>query len=175
MKMSSISWLQCLCGLIWVFLISCGSLPGTGRGELAPDFKLVDLEGKPQQLSQYRGKVVLLHFWTDWCNACRAEFPRIQEYYAELKGENFELIAVNVGQPAAVSQTFRQDFKVTFPMWLDAQKAVADMYKVEGYPTNYFINPEGKIIKKYLGWVSRRQVEVIIKQHQQTPAAGAKK
>ncbi len=153
---------------------ACSSMPGTAKGDLAPDFKLKDVYAASQQLSDYRGKVVLLHFWTDWCNACRAEFPRIQDYYAELKSDDFEIIAVNVGQAMSVSLDFKQSFGVTFQMLTDVEKAVGELYKVEAYPTNYFIDPEGKIIKKYIGWVDKKQVEVIINQHRNTPKVAAK-
>jgi len=160
--------------LIALMLNNCSSVPGTGKGDIAPDFKLKDIHAQPKQLSGYRGKVVLLHFWTDWCNACRAEFPRIQDYYAELKSDDFEIIAVNVGQPMSVSLDFKQSFGVTFQMLTDTEKAVGELYDVEAYPTNYFIGPDGKVIKKYIGWVSKKQVEVIINQHKDVVKLSAK-
>ncbi len=134
-------------------------------GDRAPEFKLKDINAQKHSLAAYRGKVVMLHFWTDWCNACRAEFPRIQNYYQELQGEDFELLAINVGQPVSASQDFHQDFSITFPMLTDTESAVGQIYGVEAYPTNYFIDPEGKIIRKIIGWVDKKQVEVIINQH----------
>ncbi len=154
-------------------LTTCADVPGTSRGSIAIDFKLKDIYAQAHQLSEYKGKVVMLHFWTDWCNACRAEFPRIQDFYADLKSDDFELLAINVGQAMTVSLDFKESFSVTFPMLVDDKKAIGDLYGVEAYPTNYFISPDGKIIKKYIGWVDRKQVEVIINQHKNTQSKTA--
>jgi len=135
------------------------------KGQPAPDFNLQSIEGKTTRLSSYQGKVVLVHFWTDWCEACRAEFPKIQAYYSELGGENFELIAVNIGQEASVSKDFQKSFDISFPMLVDAEALTQELYAVEAYPTNFFISPDGKIIRRITGWVDKSQVEVIINQN----------
>lgn len=144
---------------------ACDGAPGTRAGDFAPDFKFKNLEDKAIQLSKYRGKVVLVHFWTDWCESCRAEFPRVQAFYEELQSDDFELLAVNVGQPLATSQDFQKSFGITFPMLVDEQAASKTLYKVKAFPTNYFIDPEGKIIRKIVGWVDKQQVKVIINQN----------
>lgn len=147
-----------------LLVFACGGR--LDKGATPPDFKLVDTEGKEHQLSAYKGKVVMIHFWTDWCESCRAEFPRIQSYYSELYGDNFELLAVNVGQKQAVSQEFKKDFEATFPMLADETGTMLDLYEIDVFPTNYFLNAEGKIIRRIKGWVHRDQVEVILKQNQ---------
>lgn len=146
------------------FIFSCGGR--LEKGATPPDFKLVDTDGKEHQLSTYKGKVVMLHFWTDWCESCRAEFPRIQSYYSQLEGDNFELIAVNVGQKKEVSQEFKEDFAATFPMLADEAGTMIDLYEIDVFPTNYFIDTDGKIIRRIKGWVHQDQVEVILKQNQ---------
>lgn len=159
--------------LLFLSFAACNQIPGAKEGRLAPDFTFKDIHEIEHQLSAYRGKVVLVHFWTDWCNSCRAEFPRVQDIYADLKSDDFELLAVNVGQAASVSKTFQKDFEVTFPMLVDEQKISQDLYQIEGYPTNFFINPEGKIVRIITGWVPKKQVEVFIKQNK-TPGEVAK-
>jgi peroxiredoxin len=150
--------------LLFVLLQACYSV-GVRPGNEAPDFVLKDITQKNYQLSKYKGKVVLVHFWTDFCKSCKAEFPKIQEFYEELKGNDFELLVVNVGQAESVSKSFQKEFKATFPMLVDKQGITKDIYRLEAYPTNYFINPEGKIIRKIIGWVDARQVAAIIRQH----------
>ncbi|NJO03404.1 MAG: redoxin domain-containing protein, partial [Bacteroidia bacterium] len=118
---------------------------------------LRDVAERPHQLSNYRGKAVMLHFWTDFCVSCRAEFPRIQDYYEELESDQFELIAVNIGQPARISETFHKDFKTTFPMLVDDQGFMADLYAIKAYPTNFFIDPQGKIVRVIRGWVDKNR------------------
>jgi peroxiredoxin len=159
---NSINLYLLLLSLVWV---ACNNLPGTKPGNFAPDFKIKDINQETQSLAQYKGKVVLLHFWTDFCQSCRAEFPILQEAYQQLKSADFELIVINVGQPSKVSQDFSRDFKATFPMIADEQKITQDLYNLDTFPTNYFISPEGKIIRKIKGWLSKTQIEVIIRQN----------
>ena len=148
----------------WVVLglfFSCGQKK-LGKGSIAPEIDFKDLENKVYSLEKYKGKVILLHFWTDFCQSCRAEFPRMQSTYKALEGEKFELLAVNVGQPKSASQKFKQDFSVTFPMLIDEKGVSKDLYKVEAFPTNYFITPEGKILRKIVGWLDQSQIEFVI-------------
>ncbi len=135
------------------------------KGNQAPDFKLKSIDAADFKLSDYRGKVVLVHFWTDWCASCRAEFPRVENFYSELKSDDFELLAINVGQPGSVSKDFKKSFGITFPMLTDEEALSKDLYQIEVFPTNYFISPEGKIIRRIVGWVDKEQVQVIINQN----------
>ena len=73
---------------IVLLLFACDS-DRLAKGNQAPDFKLKSIDASDFKLSDYRGKVVLVHFWTDWCASCRAEFPRIQYFYSELKSDDF--------------------------------------------------------------------------------------
>ncbi len=150
-----------LFAFVVVSLQACSS-SGPAQGEQAPETVLTTLEGKSIKLSDYKGKLVLLHFWTDWCDACREEFPLIQEYYQDLAGEDFELIAVNVGQDKSVSQTFHDDFGVTFQMCTDLDTEIAQTYGVEQFPTNYLINPDGLVARKVIGWVDKSFVENVL-------------
>ena len=140
---------------------SCGP-SGPQPGEEAPHLELIDVDGNSVALKDYRGKLVLLHFWTDWCDACREEFPKMQAYYKEIGGNDFELLAVNVGQDSAAVDLFRKDFNVTFPMCMDEEAVAARIYGIEQFPTNYLINPEGTISRRVVGWVDREFVENVL-------------
>src|SRR5437867_12994290 len=58
-------------------------------GMTAPDFRLPDLQGKTQRLSDYRGKVVFLNFWATWCKPCKEEMPSMQVLWENLKNQDF--------------------------------------------------------------------------------------
>lgn len=66
------------------------------RGFFVPDFSLNSLDGKIIQLSQNRGKVVILNLWASWCPPCRAEMPAIQAVYDDYKSEGLTVLAVNM-------------------------------------------------------------------------------
>ncbi|MCS7019127.1 MAG: TlpA disulfide reductase family protein [Cytophagales bacterium] len=137
---------------------------GISRGVTAPDFETTDLQGVAYKLSNYKGKVVMLYFWADWCPACRKEFPETQAYYQKLKSDQFELLAINVAQPRQASEEFYRKYKATFPMLLDTTGSISKQYGVEELPTNYFIDPEGKVARRIVGWIGEPQVRVMINQ-----------
>ena len=60
-------------------------------GMQAEDFRLTDLAGKEQSLSQYRGKIVLVNFWATWCKPCTTEMPAMQTAYDKLRDKGFEI------------------------------------------------------------------------------------
>lgn len=144
------------------FLGGCGE-NRLAKGSKAPEISFLSLDkNTTHTLKTHKGKVILLHFWTDFCQSCKAEFPRLQNTYKALEGENFELLAVNVGQPQSASEKFKKDFSITFPMLIDEKAISKDLYKVEAFPTNYFITPEGKILRKIIGWLDQSQIEFVI-------------
>ena len=70
-------------------------------GPALPDFTLNDMQGKAHRLSDYRGKVVLLNFWATWCPPCIKEMPSMQRLQAQLAGQDFTILAVNMGETEA--------------------------------------------------------------------------
>jgi len=118
---------------------------GTSKGKLAPDFTLNTLDERQVTMSAYRGKSVLLFFWATWCHYCKEEMPSIQKAYQSYKGSGLVVLAVEVGESAADGRAFRKQSGVTFPILNDARGEVFDLYDVSGFPTNYFIDAEGRI------------------------------
>ena len=124
---------------------------------------------KKQSLSDFKGKYVVLLFWNKACRSCVKDFPKVQDFYSELKSKDFELVAINVGDKLEASKDFKEKFKVTFPMLGDLQAVSEELYMVDAYPTNVFVSPEGKIIRTIVGPViDKKQVEVVIKQHKRS-------
>lgn len=120
----------------------------------APNFTLVDLEGKNVSLTDFRGKWVVLDFWGSWCGWCIKGFPKMKEAYAKHAGE-VEFIGIDCGDTvedwkAAVS-------KYQIP-WVNVYNDTNikegrpdQTYAVQGYPTKIIITPEGKIAKIVTG------------------------
>jgi peroxiredoxin len=152
--------------ILSIFLFSCAEKTPFDKGEPAPKFETTDVEGNQQTIEQHtkNGKVVMLYFWADWCPTCKQEFPETQTYYENLSKDGLEILAINVKQPKEASEKFKEQFGATFPMLIDADGKISDLYQVTELPTNFFIDEEGKIIRKIVGWVSDKQAEVILKQ-----------
>ena len=142
---------------------NAGELPiGLNEGKRAPDFELVDLNGRSVKLSEYNGKPVLLNFWATWCPPCKDEMPHMEKLYKKYNKEGFEILAVNVTtsekDPKHVGQ-FVDEYKLTFPIPLDEKGTVFHEYAIIGYPTSFFIDSDGVIRRKVMGPVIEEELE----------------
>lgn len=130
-------------------------------GADAPDFSLVDLDGKSVKLSELRGKVVVLDFWATWCGPCIMSFPGMKLSMDKYKNNpNVKFLFVNTYERVDVSQwtstvkTFvKQRGFDTFPVIMDIGGEVAGNYGVNGIPAKFCIDKEGKIKFKSTGYL----------------------
>ncbi len=148
-------------GIITLFLMmmmGCGDrMPEIG--EQAPDFLLNDVNGREVSLNDYKGKIVLLHFWGDWCSECRSEFPVMQNSYEKFGDmAQAEILCVNVGQSKYHVEDFQIEFNVTFPMLVDEYAKTAKRYKIKGIPTTFVLSREGVILEVYVGWLTEQYI-----------------
>jgi len=121
----------------------------------APDFTLSDTQGNARTLSALRGKVVIIEFWATWCPPCRESVPELNEVYERFKGKNFELFGIAVdkgGDASSAVRAFVKEHAVTYPVLLD-DRNVNSLYEVSGIPAMFIINKEGKVVKKFTGFV----------------------
>lgn len=122
---------------------------GIFTGDKIYDFTLEDIDGNEISISDYKGKVLMLNFWASWCPPCKAEMPHMEKVYNELKGEDFDMLTVNLttaeknGRDGA--NKFINDMGYTFPVVYDVDGKVADKFRITGIPTTYIINKEGII------------------------------
>ena len=122
--------------------------PAVGR--MAPDFRLQTLDGGSFQLSDQRGKPVVLNFWATWCGPCRNDLPAIQKA-AEHLGDNVVFAAVDQGEEADLVQSFVEEMGLTFTVPMDAGGEVGVVYNVTGLPTTFFIDRNGVIQSLWMG------------------------
>ena len=131
-------------GLVW----GMGSrVPAVGT--TAEDFRLADLDGKQQSLSQYRGKVVLVNFWATWCKPCTTEMPAMQAMYDKLRDKGFVVLAVNELEDEAKVRDHIKQHGHTFPVLLDRDNKVANQFGVFGLPVSVFIDEKG-VVQEYI-------------------------
>jgi peroxiredoxin len=114
-------------------------------GMQAEDFRLPDLAGKEQSLSQYRGKIVLLNFWATWCKPCTTEMPAMQTMYDKLRDKGFVVLAVNELEDDARVREHIKQYGHTFPVLMDHDNKVANQFGVVGLPVSVFIDQEGRV------------------------------
>ena len=123
----------------------------------APDFTLPTLEGRTVTLSALRGQVVFLNFWATWCPPCREEMPSIERLHRELRAQGLVVLAVDVDESPERVAKFVKDFRLGFPVLLDAGSHVFSSYGAPGLPTTILIDRKGRVIGGALGprdWAS---------------------
>lgn len=136
---------------------------GIRSGNIAADFTLPNLENKAESLWDYRGKKVILNFWSSDCLPCREEMLDINEYYIENKENNVVALAVNLGQSPEVAKDFINQNKCQFPVLVDPNSSVAYAYGVVYMPTTYFINEEGVIENIHIGILTKEDIDKYLK------------
>jgi len=125
--------------------------PAGGANE-APDFTLTDVDGKTVNLSDYRGKkVVILDFWATWCGPCRAAMPLIQSFYEKNK-KHVEVLSINEQETAERVAAFIKQTGYTYRVLLDKDGKVESSYRVYGIPTLFVIDKEGDLRHKSVGY-----------------------
>lgn len=117
----------------------------------AKNFKLEDQEGKFVQLTDFKGKVVIINFWATWCPPCRKEMPSMQRAWEKLQKEDIVLLAINVGEDSDAIFAFTAEYPVEFPLLMDKTSSVSREWRVRGLPSTYVIDPQGRIIYRAIG------------------------
>lgn len=131
-------------------------------GDKAPNFKLLGLDGKSHQLSDYKGKTVIVNFWGTYCTYCKQEMPAIQLEYEKWKKAGIVVLGVNMGESAITAQSYVDNEKVSFPILLDEDFSIREMYGVINYPTTFFIKPNGVIAQINVGGMDQNYIQQAI-------------
>jgi thiol-disulfide isomerase/thioredoxin len=163
--------------LVWVFAlailviaIGCGggetsSSAKAGSSDNVLNFSLNDLEGKPIDLSQYTGKVVILDVWDTWCPPCRKGIPEFVDLYKNYKDQGLQIVGVALARNGVPTvQKFVSDYKINY-LTVIGDKKIYDIFgEIRGIPTTFVIDKTGKIHQKYVGYHPKSVFEKDIKQ-----------
>jgi peroxiredoxin len=126
----------------------------------APDFSLKDLDGKTYNLSDYRGKVVVLNFWATWCPPCVKEIPEYVELQQEFAAKGVQFIGVALDdEGSAKVKPWLVKHPVTYPILLPDTKVVNNYGDLSSIPVTFVIDRKGMIRASYVGI---RQKQVVI-------------
>lgn len=124
------------------------------NGTLLTNFTLPDANGKLVNLNQFKGKYVLLDFWASWCGPCRKESPYLKQAYIKFGGNNFVILSVSIDEnQSAWQKAISQDGTGHFIHVIDIrgkQSPIEQQYHIESIPSNFLLDPTGKLIDKDL-------------------------
>jgi len=128
----------------------------------AADFRMTDTNGKTHTLSGYKGKWVLVNYWATWCPPCLEEIPDLIALN-ENKKNNLVVIGIAMDYRNAKQVTdFADGLFVDYPIVLGTPQIVSQIGPVQGLPTTYLYNPDGKMVAQQVGLITRAAVESYI-------------
>ena len=126
----------------------------------APSFTGVDLYGKSVSLDDYdENDVVILNFWASWCPPCREETPGMERIWKKYKNDGVLLIGINVQDSLEDTESYVDEFKITFPIVMDMDGSTSIDYGVTGLPVTFLLNSEGRIVDRWVGAISESRLE----------------
>jgi thiol-disulfide isomerase/thioredoxin len=141
--------------------------PPTGVGENAPtkvdfpapELQLHDITGNPVSLSEYHGQVVLVNNWATWCPPCRQEMPILDAYFRDHRHQDFVIVAIDAGDPAAMVVDFVNRYGMSFPVWVDPSSSALNSFRNNYLPSSYLVDKGGQVIMFWSGAVTRASLE----------------
>ncbi|MBP1707996.1 MAG: alkyl hydroperoxide reductase/Thiol specific antioxidant/Mal allergen [Chloroflexi bacterium] len=155
MKMIKIIGLTLVVACITIVALPACSGDGGGGsyiGEPAPDFNLPGLDNQSVSLKGQRGKVVFINFWATSCPPCVDEMPHFQDLYRDWSARNdVVILTINIGEDAGTVRNFMQSNNYSFPVLLDTQLKVAEMYRIQYTPTSLVIDKNGLLQQRVIG------------------------
>jgi len=134
-------------------------IPATSQGHQAPNFALSTPDGKTVQLSDYRGKVVLLNFFGDTCEPCLEESPWLVEIQGRNRAKGIEIIGIEMyGASNDAIKNYAKQFGTNYIL-VHGNEDVANEYGIGSFPTSYFLNARGTIVAATVGLHSKNEIE----------------
>jgi thiol-disulfide isomerase/thioredoxin len=152
-----------LIGLAAVGLMCVGPAPAFAQDVArapAPEWQLTGLNGKTVKSSDFRGKVVILNFWTTWCVPCRVEIPHFVELQKQYGDKGLAIIGVSLDEhgPDAVKKFVKQ-IGVNYPIVVGDQKVVEAYGGIVAVPTSFVIDRQDRIASRHIGYEDKAVFE----------------
>jgi thiol-disulfide isomerase/thioredoxin len=161
-----------------IFLL-LGTLGFGGEGNGAAQFSLRDTHGNTQEISKYKGKIVVLNFWATWCTSCRHEMPLLAEMQKKYEDKGVVVLGASVDDEKSqpLIQPFAESNKIPFPLLVGATSDQMTRLQLgESIPATAFFDADGKLIGRVLGELNKKDLEnrlewMLGNHHAKTPPA----
>jgi peroxiredoxin len=156
----------CMSMGLWVGMLGALPLQAAAAVQVAataPDFTLRAMNGANMRLHELRGRVVMVNFWATWCGPCKQEMPHLGRLHDKYSRSGFVLLGVNVDEDPRNAAAVAAKLGISFPVLLDTDKKVSDLYDLQAMPSTYLIDRDGKVRHLHRGYLSGHE-EVYDKQ-----------
>jgi len=146
--------------LLLATAVFAADTPSLRVGDPLPSRTFPSLAGQPMTIpDDVNGKVMVIHFWTDWCGSCNVVMPAYDKLYGLYRQKGLLIVAVNIGQTKKQVKTFVDKIKITYPVLLDEEKESARVYSVIGLPRTYIVDRKGIVRYKLIGEVPEETIQ----------------
>ena len=137
---------------------------GVETGMLAPEFVLGALNtvAPTLALAELQGKPTVLSFWTTWCPYCLRQTPVMVAAYADAAAQGIEFVGIDVQEDRNTVATYLAQHQIEYPILLDEQGSIAAQYAVQGYPTTYLLDSDGRIVARNVGALTGEQLNTYL-------------
>ena len=126
--------------------------PSWGAGKPAPDFTLKDvLQGKEYSLSQFKGKVVMINFFTFFCGPCRDEMPDLNKINNDLKGKGLQTLGIALSSDPTQIRFLVKQLGLEYPVLIGTDKVSEDYGSISVVPTTVIIDKQGNVAQRIEG------------------------
>ena len=131
-------------------------------GQVAPDFTLLGMDGKPFHLAEQRGRVVLINWFATWCPPCRQEMPHLQSrVWERFAGPDFVMVSIAREETTEIVAPFIKKYETTWPFLTDPDRQAYARYAEAYIPRNHLIDRQGRIIFQSQGFEEPEFLEMI--------------
>ncbi len=129
----------------------------------AKDVTVQDENNQPVQLSSFKGKPIVINFWTSWCGYCKVEMPYFSEVYEKEKEKvSFIMLNVTADDEEEEAKKYIDSQDLSFPIYYDKQGETAYKYQITGYPVTVFINKDFQIYHVHRGAITKEKLQQYI-------------
>jgi len=146
-----------------LLVCACPNAAALEIGDNAPDFKLTSNNGQEISLSQFRGKVVVVDFWTAWCSKCQKSLIWLEGLQSKLHGRNFQAITINLDETSDGALQFLAKNNLDLVVALDPKASTPETFQLESTPTSFVIDAQGKVAIIHSGFDADSGSELEVK------------
>ena len=133
-------------------------------GDVPSRIALSDLRGNSVVIpSDFKGQVVLIHFWASWCPTCRGEMTALDSLYGTYGRRRVTPCSIGIGEKRETAVSYLKNMTVSYPVLLDPDSSTRKPFGVAGIPTYFVLDREGVIRQKILGKADPKGLEGIVR------------
>lgn len=133
-------------------LLIAGAAQAVQPGAVAPVIEAPMIDGTELSLSTLRGQVVYVDFWASWCTPCRQALPALERLYQQHRDQGFTVLAVNVDSEHEAALRMLKRIPVSYPVVFDPEGRWPERYGVNGMPSGYLLDRDGRVITVKIGY-----------------------